>query len=174
MNAVAKINTPFRVGQCLPSDHEILKNWLEELIQELGLKGEQSLHPVIQKFKDFIENDAEVYMLFSLMFTQVNHRKDPAGDPQVKNYLQMLQLLNAIMTRAPKYARNVLVCFPINAILDWSIGTPSGYAAFLNEKVNFHLKAVLNEWAMYLGSKDSTYVLLDQVTTLFIAIHAGQ
>jgi len=109
MNAVAKINTPFRVGQWLPSDHEILKNWLEELIQELGLKGEQSLHPVIQKFKDFIENDAEVYMLFSLMFTQVNHKKDPAGDPQVKNYLQMLQLLNAIMTRTPKYARNGLV-----------------------------------------------------------------
>ena len=159
MNAVAKINTPFRVGQWLPSDHEILNNWLEELIQELSLKGEQSLHPVIQKFKDFIENDAEVYMLFSLMFTQVNHKKDPSGNPQVKSYLQMLQLLNAIMTRAPKYARNGLVGFPINAILDWSMGTPSGYAAFLNDKVNFHLKAVLNEWARYLGSKDSTFVL---------------
>ena len=72
MNAVAKINTPFRVGQWLPSDHEILNNWLEELIQELSLKGEQSLHPVIQKFKDFIENDAEVYMLFSLMLSLIH------------------------------------------------------------------------------------------------------
>ena len=99
MNAVAKINTPFRVGQWLPSDHEILNNWLEELIQELSLKGEQSLHPVIQKFKDFIENDAEVYMLFSLMFTQVNHKKDPSGNPQV-------DLPNALAAGSVVYGRS--------------------------------------------------------------------
>ena len=86
---------------------------------------------------------------------------DPTGAPQVQDYNQMLELINAIMTTAPEYNDSGLVGFPINAILNWSMATPGGFAAFLNDKVNAQLKHVLNQWGVYLTSKESTYVLND-------------
>jgi phosphatidylserine decarboxylase len=41
------------------------------------------------------------------------------------------------------------------------MGTNSGFAAFLNDKVNARLKKILNEWARFLGSPESCYVLND-------------
>lgn len=122
-----------------------------------------SLHPVMEEFKNLIESDAEIYMLFSQMFEQIPKRasfnRTPTGQPQIRDYHHMLYLINAILTTAPEYNKTGLVGFPINAILDWPMGTQSGFAAFLNDKVNAQLKKVLNEWAKYLGLKDSCYVL---------------
>jgi len=153
---------PYRVGKWLPSDQAFLENWIEELIAEVATKL-KPLHPVIEDFKDLIENDAEVYMLFNLMFDQVPkkspYNKTPTNKPQVRDYKHFLLLLNGIMTKAPEFNETGLVGFPINAILDWPMGTSAGYAAFLNDKVNRQFKKVLNEWARFLGSKDSCYVL---------------
>lgn len=153
---------PFRVGEWLPSDQAILDNWLSELIAEVDLV-DKPLHPVIEEFKYLIESDSIIYMLFNQMFEQVPkkppYNKSPTGKPQVRNYQHMLRLFNAIMTKAPEYNETGLVGFPINAILDWSMGTTGGYAAFINRKVNKQLKKVLNEWSRFLGSIDSTYVL---------------
>ena len=104
-------------------------------------------------------------MLFSQMFQQVPKKapfnQDPTGKPQIRDYLQMLRLMNRIMTKAPEFNKTGLVGFPINAILDWPMGTQAGTAAFLNDKVNRQLKKILNEWAVFLKSADSRYVLGD-------------
>ncbi len=156
----ASKTVPYRVGQWLPSDQSVLDAWLARHIK-LAEADQRPLHPVIQRLQDLIENDAEIFMLFNLMFEQVPYNKDPTGKPQVKSYRQMLRLINLIMTQAPEFNTTGLVGFPINAILDWSMGTAGGFAAFLNAKVNRQLKDVLNEWGRFLGSKDSVYVLND-------------
>ncbi len=162
MNATGKKPIPFRVGEWLPSDHAVLETWMDALIRETDLE-KKPLHPVIEDLKRLIENDAEIYMLFNQMFEQVPkkppYNKDPTGKPQVRDYRHMLRLVNTIMTKAPVYNQTGLVGFPINAILDWSMGTIGGFAAFLNDKVNAQLKKVLNEWGRFLSSSDSTYVL---------------
>jgi phosphatidylserine decarboxylase len=153
---------PFRVGEWLPSDHATLTKWMATLLREVDAE-EKPLHPVIEDFKQLIENDPEIFMLFQQMFEQVPRKppynKDPTGKPQVRDYRHMLRLVNHIMTKAPVFNESELVGFPINAIFDWSMGTTSGFAAFLNHKVNRQLKEVLNEWAKFLGSSDSRYVL---------------
>jgi len=153
---------PYRVGEWLPSDQSVLEDWLAALIEEVEAE-KRPLHPVIDEFKTLIERDAQINMLFHQMFEQVPHKppydKSPTGKPQVRDYHHMLELVNAIMTRAPEFNETGLVGFPINAILDWSMGTTSGFAAFLNYKVNMHLKRILNEWARFLSSQDSRYVL---------------
>jgi phosphatidylserine decarboxylase len=104
-------------------------------------------------------------MLFNQMFEQVprstSFSKDPTGNPQIKNYHQMLQVMNKILTMAPAFNKTGLVGFPINAFLDWPMGTPAGTSAFLDEKVNGQLKKILNQWAVFLGSAESRYVLTD-------------
>jgi phosphatidylserine decarboxylase len=159
---IATSALPYRVGEWLPSDHAFLAKWLEAMIQKTHSEP-RSLHPVIADFQALIESDPAIFMLFSQMFEQVPRRRpynsDPTGKPQVRDYRHMLQLLNTIMTHAPEFDRTGLVGCPINTIFDWSMGTAAGMAAFLNERVNAQLKKVLNEWARFLCSADSTYVL---------------
>lgn len=158
----------FRVGRWMPADQDHLDRWLSALIQETE-QANQPLAPVVKAFKETIEGDPEVYMLFHKMFSQVPHRpsfgQDPTGQPQVRDYERMLRLMNRIITTAPEFNKTGLVGFPINAILDWPMGTPAGTSAFLNKKVNRHLKALLNEWASFLNSPDSRYVLSDDPRT---------
>ena len=77
----------------------------------------------------------------------------------MRDYRHMLRLVNGILTRAPEFNKTGMVGVPINAILDWSMATTSGYAAFLNARVNLKLKQILNEWARFLASAESAYVL---------------
>lgn len=153
---------PYRVGKWLPSDQEVLDRWLADHIKAVEANP-QPLRPVVREFKELIEGDAEIYMLFHQMFGQLPRTDqfddDPTGRPQVRDYEHMLELINSILTTAPAFNENGLVGFPINAILDWPMGTPSGFAAFLNDKVNAQLKKILNEWATYLDSPNSCYVL---------------
>jgi phosphatidylserine decarboxylase len=157
-------SAPYSVGQWLPSDQLFLDRWMAK--QTEGTESAKApLLPVIQEFKKTIEEDPQLYMLFSQMFDQVPKNeffdKDPTGKPQIKNYRQMLQIMNHILTTAPEFNKTGLVGFPINAIIDWPMGTPAGTSVFLNEKVNFHLKKILNHWAGFLDSADSRYVLND-------------
>lgn len=164
MQATPSEPAPYRVGKWLPSDHAFLTAWLEAMIQKAHA-NEAPFHPVIAEFEALIESDARLYMLFSQMFEQVPKRppydRDPTGKPQVRDYRQMLRLLNTILTHAPDFDRTGLVGCPINTIFDWSMGTAAGMAAFLDDKVNAQLKKVLDTWARFLASGDSAYVLND-------------
>lgn len=156
-------NVQFRVGKWLPSDQQFLEEWLQNLVAEV-YDNTKPLHPVIEEFKELIEHDAEIFMLFNQMFEQVpaKYTMSPTGKPQVRDYHHMLQMINAVMTKAPEFDSSGLVGLPINAILDWSMGTTGGFAAFLNKKVNAQLKKVLNEWGIFLKSYESCEVLSDK------------
>ncbi|OGV42089.1 MAG: phosphatidylserine decarboxylase [Lentisphaerae bacterium GWF2_57_35] len=150
----------------MPSDQFFLDQWLAKLIRETDQEAaDKPFLPVIREFKDLIEGDPEVYMLFHQAFDQVPRKalflNDPEGKPQIRDYRHMLQLMNLIMTQAPEFNKTGLVGFPINAILDWPMGTPAGTSLFLNEKVNRQLKKILSQWAVFLDSADSRYVLSD-------------
>ncbi len=160
--AIAGAALPFRVGRWLPSDQVFLDKWLEGIIERTHTE-QRPLHPVIAEFQDLIEGDPQVFMLFHQMFEQIPgkapYNRDPAGRAQVRDYRHMLQLLNTILTHAPEFNRSGLVGCPINTIFDWPMGTAAGFAAFLNGAVNAQLKKILNEWARFLNSSASTYVL---------------
>ena len=150
----------YRVGEWLPSDQLILNNWLADLIDEVEANPQPFL-PVIQDLQNLIETDAEIYALVTMMFDQVPKKYEFSQyGKQVRNYMHFLQLLNAIMTKSPTYNDTGCVGFPINAILDWSMGTEGGFAAFLNDKLNAQFKDVLNHWGTFLKSPESNYVLL--------------
>ncbi|MFA6657530.1 MAG: phosphatidylserine decarboxylase family protein [Mesotoga sp.] len=122
-----------------------------------------TFHPVIQEFQEIIEEDPVLFMLFNEMFEEIpcspEFQTDPAGNPQIRSYVQMLNVMNEVLTQAPEFNKSELVGFPINAVINWAMGTPAGTTAFLNEKVNEQLKKILSQWAVFLGSPDSRYVL---------------
>jgi phosphatidylserine decarboxylase len=138
------------------------KEFIEELIKKVA-KAHLPLDPLIEEFKAFVEKDATLHMQYSQMFTEVTHSWTPTNKPQVQNYNQMFALVNFIMlTWAPYYNEYGLVGFPINAILNWSMGTINGYAAFLNKEANDYWMKVLNKWGEFLKSEKSAYILVEK------------
>ena len=174
---ISSESTNYNVGQWLPSDQEFYDTWLTELVQDAE-EDARPLLPVIQEFKELIENDPHLYMLFHQMFEQLPQasvfKQDPTGNVEITNYQQLLLVLNRILTTAPAFNTTGLVGFPINAVLNWPMGTPAGTELFLNEKVNRQLKKILSQWAVFLGSKDSRYVLTDDPKTGWFGRDAKQ
>jgi len=136
----------------------------------------KSLSPVVNDFKLLIEGDSELYMLFNEMFKQADQsaaKPDyPADAKKLKNYHQMLFLLNQALTEAPEFNMTGNAGAPINDALVGVMGTPAGAIAFLNPKVNKQLKKILNEWGVFLSSPDSRYVLSDDPVTGWFGVNA--
>ncbi|THH28662.1 hypothetical protein EUX98_g5519 [Antrodiella citrinella] len=156
-----------RLGGWLPKDHRVMEQWLAKHVAKVDERARkhfgEPLAPVLQEFQHLIESDSVIYMGFHQMFEQVPMKPpychDPTGKPQVRDYKLMLALFNDILTSAPEYENNDLVGFPINAILDWPMGTPAGYSMFTNEKVNKQFKKLFDVWFDFLISPDSRVVL---------------
>ncbi|KAG0152963.1 Phosphatidylserine decarboxylase family protein [Penicillium digitatum] len=155
------------VGNWMPADHNAHKEWLGGIIQQVEDDSEKPLHPVLEEFKELIESNTRIYMLLSSMFKEVPRNKryghDPTGNPEIRDYSHFLHVINHLLTTAPSWTdkahRVGLVGLPINAVLDWPMGTPSGYAAFLDPEINAMIKKILNVWAEFLRSPKSADVL---------------
>jgi phosphatidylserine decarboxylase len=117
------------------------------------------LHPVLTEFQELIDTDPVVRMHINQMIAQV-----PGTKPYRKRHLetvgQLLRLVNEVLTMAPEFGGE-MVATPLGAILDWTMGTPAGFAAFRDPRVNAMVKKILNAWCEFLSSGDSLYVLND-------------
>lgn len=158
--------TPYCVGKWMPSDQAVLDAWFDKIAAKAE-RDDGPLLPAVEQLKTLIETNAKAYMFFTQMFDQVPEwrRKDPAKHRQVRDWRHMLRLFNVIMTHAPEFNETGVVGFPFNAILDWSMATVGGWAGFLDDVVNAHLKTMIDEWAVFLKSADSTKVLNDDPKT---------
>ena len=98
-----------------------------------------------------------------MMFDEIPVKEvdTPAGTPQVRDYHQSLLVLNRFIQWAPEFHTTGLVGTPINAVLDYPMGTKAGYVLFNNPKVIKCFKNILNYWDRFLQSEASTYVLND-------------
>src|SRR5579871_379525 len=142
----------------LPEDHDELESWLDGHRDRVEARGEQVvLHPVLTEFQGLIDTDPVVRMYVNQMIAQV-----PGAKPYRRRHLEsvthMVRLINEVLTMAPEFG-GAMVATPLGAILDWTMGTPAGFAAFRDPRVNAMLKKILNAWCEFLDSPDSLYVL---------------
>lgn len=146
-----------RRGGWMPDDHDDLESWLDGHRERVEAKGEQIvLHPVLTEFQELIDTDPIVRMYIDRMIADVPHNK-PYRKRHLESVQQMMRLINEVLTMAPEFG----MATPLNAILDWAMGTTAGYAAFRDPKVNAMLKKILTAWCEFLSSADSLYILND-------------
>ena len=88
----------------MPNDPTYINLWTKSLIKEVK-KNPQELIPSIQNFKDMVEADPVLEKQIKMMFKESikMRKKTPLGTPQVKNFDQFLNLLNAIMQKEPEF-----------------------------------------------------------------------
>ncbi|MCE0767636.1 phosphatidylserine decarboxylase family protein [Pseudonocardia kujensis] len=147
----------------LPADQEDLEAWLTDHRERVEAKGTRApLHPALLRFRELIERDAVVRMYLERMIAEV-----PPGKQYRKRHLhsvdQLLRLVDAVLTMAPEFG-DANVTTPLGAILDWAMGTPSGFAAFRDPRINAALRDILDAWSQFLCSPESRYVLNDSDT----------
>lgn len=161
-NTTTNVALAGRLGHWLPVDSNALNKWLSDTIKEAESK-DHPYHPVIMEFQHLIESDPVLLMYFTLMFEQQpNIPIAPnSGDVKIKDWHQMLKVINHVLTIAPEFNETGMVGFPINAILDYPMITQAGQSAFLDRRVNAMFKKLLAVWTQFLDSEKSLYVLND-------------
>ena len=117
------------------------------------------LHPVLVEFQELIDTDPVVRMYLNQMIDQVPSTK-PYRKRHLESVQQMLRLINEVLAMAPEFGE-AMVATPLGAILDWTMGTPAGFAAFRDPRINTMLQKILTAWSEFLSSGDSLYVLND-------------
>ncbi|MBW2172288.1 MAG: phosphatidylserine decarboxylase family protein [Deltaproteobacteria bacterium] len=151
----------------LPNHEAVLRRWHEIISEATRKKRGEILHPVIQKFQKLIDDDPVVRMYMTQMIQQIPAKYT---DHHPKSLQGFLLQLNAVLTVAPPYISpghgedSALVGTPFSAILIWTMGTPAGFAAYRNARINAMFKELLAVWTKFLNSKDSRYVLNDSPT----------
>jgi len=155
-----------RVGGWLPSNPELLRKWIVKLLSKPVADPSDYVQP-IQDLQNLVANTPSLQITTQGMFTEahVYDPDDPTGAPALTSWPQFLGVLNNVMTTAPEFIVDSkgkaqgLVGFPINALLDWPMGTNSGYSTFSSDLFNRQFQKVLNYWGQFLTTEDSRYVL---------------
>lgn len=119
------------------------------------------LKPSVNELKQLIESDPVVRMYFTQMIDQVPayYRQKPGIN--LTGVDQLLCLMNKAMDKAPSYDETDLVGFPINVLLNWTMGVPAGFHVYRNDKVNAVFRKILDEYGAYLDSPASLSVFHD-------------
>lgn len=151
----------FNVGKWLPSDQEFENKWVKKVYEEAKSEENNKLLPPVQALKELIESNRYIWNLFQMMFDEIPQKDVDtlAGTPQVRDYHELLLVLNRLIQRAPEFNTTGLVDTPINAVLDYPMGTRTGYVLFNDPRVNAKMKNILDYWGRYLQSEESSYVL---------------
>lgn len=141
-------------GRWLPS-RDVISGWVGSLRKQCDFK--RPLSPSVAAFKKLLEENWQLMRLAEKMITEVprKYSHNPSHNPCLKSVDEMLCLINQAIRSPPPFQNSELVGFPINAILDWTMGTEAGAVFYLNKDVNVALQGILNEWAQYLNSRES-------------------
>lgn len=136
----------FNVGKWLPSDQEFENKWVKKVYEEAKSEENKKLLPPVQALKELIESNRYIWNLFQMMFDEIPQKDvdTPAGTPQVRDYHELLLVLNRLIQRAPEFNTTGLVDTPINAVLDYPMGTRAGYVLFNDPRVNAKMKNILD------------------------------
>lgn len=151
-----------RPGAWLPHHPKKIWLWINERAKSLEIKNTQSLLQSVKDFKIHVLNDPTLYMLFTEMLTEVpdKYKSDPSGRPEVRDIDQLFTFLDDLLRNPPSWdpdpddpnQPSPQIGTPINAVLDWPMGTKAGFAAFIRDDVNAHVKSMLQSWGDFLST----------------------
>jgi phosphatidylserine decarboxylase len=149
-----------RPGRWLPAKSEV-RRYVAGLSAGLAARAvSRPLHPAVAEFAALIETDPIVRMYVTRMIEEVP--EEPAfAEHHVRSVGGLLTLIDEVVRHAPAFDTTALVGTPLNAVLDWSMGTPAGFAAFRHPPINAALGRILNAWCAFLDSPASLHVLHD-------------
>lgn len=142
----------------LPDNKTAIQQWVASKAAHAYRHYTGTLDAVIQDFQEAVNSDPHLARYADEMFAQVPneyrmpYNETPSGTPGLRNFGDLLVLLDHVIREGPGwYDRDEprtamdVVGFPINAALDWPMGTIAGHAFFLSPVVNEHIGRILGK-----------------------------
>lgn len=159
------------IGHWLPRDRALISEWVAQKAEAARkaphgrlFKGDAPVNPSLAKFQQIVVDSPYLLKLANDMFTEASNKypQDPVGNCAIKSFDEFVAVLGLVIQSGPEFYYKTepetamgLIGFPINALLDWPMGTVSGYEFFLQQEVNDALRDVLNSWGTFLGTPES-------------------
>jgi phosphatidylserine decarboxylase len=148
----------------LPSSQDDLEMWLDGHQARVDQRpADRRLHPAVQGLRDLVDTDPVVRLYMNEMIDQVPSSR-AYSKRHVKDVDHLLLLIDEVLTTAPEFSDGGMVTTPLTAILDWTMGTPAGFAAYRDPRINDAFRRILQAWGEFLSGPDSRYVLNDSPT----------
>lgn len=143
----------------LPTSQDDLETWLEGHQARVDARSaDKAVHPVVAEFRALIDTDPVVRLYLTEMIDQVP-RNSVYRKRHLKSVDQLLLMIDEVLTTAPEFSDGGMVTTPLTAILDWTMGTPAGFAAYRDPRINSMFHKILQIWGEFLSGPDSRYVL---------------
>ncbi|SAL02886.1 phosphatidylserine decarboxylase family protein [Caballeronia ptereochthonis] len=146
-------DTRRRLGEWLPKEERVIARFRENFAEYARERSRTAKrNGVVEELTAFIHDDPVVRMDFTRAIRQAREAGRNLGYADIDEFIV---LLDAMLTYAPPFSESSLIHCPINALLDWPMVMPSGYALFRDPAFNAHLKRVLNVWCGFLSGPHS-------------------
>lgn len=137
-----------RLGGWLPQSEQAMGDYRRSLAQQA--RRHNSGPPragVVHDLAQLVENDPVLRMAASRAIDEAMQAGYELGYTSIDG---LMNVIDYLMTYAPPFSESSLIHCPLNAVLDWPMCMPSGYALFRDEAFNAQLKRVLNYWCGFL------------------------
>lgn len=142
-----------RLGDWLPPDESTVAEFRMKLCRQAieactdgpRLEAVRALHTLLR-------DDATLRMD---MTRAIGEATDAGYALGYRNTDELIRVIDYLMSYAPPFSDSSLVICPLNAVLDWPMCMPSGYAVFRHPVFNKQLRRVLTAWSAFLGGPHS-------------------
>ena len=148
-----------RHGGWLPHDETVLAAFRASLEAEVVANPGRPLVRPVRELYDAIMDEP----LYRMHLTEAIDQALAQGyHLYYKDIEGLMHRINAVMHYAPPFSTSELVGCPLNALLDWPMCMPSGFAFFQFPAINEKLRHVLNYWGHFLSGPNSRHYLTTQ------------
>ncbi|GCB05748.1 phosphatidylserine decarboxylase [Ralstonia sp. SET104] len=142
-----------RLGDWLPEGEAKLAAFRAELVaQALSRPAKTPLVAAVRALANLIDSEPALRMHLACA---IDEARDHGYELGYKDSAELLLAIDHTVTGAPRFSETALVVCPLNALLDWPMCMPSGYALFRDRRFNDALKVVLNGWSAFLTGPHS-------------------
>ncbi|MGF6442071.1 phosphatidylserine decarboxylase family protein [Paraburkholderia youngii] len=142
-----------RLGGWLPRDEAHLARYRTALAAKARERARTAPRTrAVAELAALIEGDPVLRMDMTRAMMQAQQAGYVLGYATID---ELMTLVDYLMTYAPPFSESDLIHCPLNAVLDWPMCMPSGYALFRDPALNAQLKHVLNCWCGFLSGPHS-------------------
>jgi phosphatidylserine decarboxylase len=142
-----------RLGGWLPRKEAELVAFRKDLAAKArGRTGQASRVGVVEELATLIGGDPVLRMDLT---RAINDAIAAGYEPGYSTTEELIDIVDYLMTYAPRFSEASLIHCPLNAVLDWPMCMPSGYALFRDPALNAQLKRVLDVWCGFLSGPHS-------------------
>ncbi|MCC8395482.1 phosphatidylserine decarboxylase family protein [Paraburkholderia sp. MMS20-SJTR3] len=151
--AASPVTERQRLGGWLPSGEAHLARYRAELAKKARERaGTAPRTRAVEDLATLLDSDPVLRMDLTRAIGQARDAGYVLGYASID---ELMTIVDYLMTYAPPFSESALIHCPLNAVLDWPMCMPSGYALFRDPALNAQLKHVLNCWSGFLSGPHS-------------------